>query len=110
MLTNVLDWQQRQEGSLQVKCEDITRHHHHTIFTQQALRFRARLKRNSSHSLPLCDRNGNNLLMIAPGINNANLKRHIMLLDMNGTRRIKIELEDKEKDEDKDNFKQNKEP
>lgn len=103
-----------------MKCEDIGRHHHlhqHTIFTQQALRFRARLKRNSNHTLPICDRNGNNLLMIAPATNNnnnnnnnSNLKRHIMLLDMNGTRRIKIELEDKEKDDDKDNLKNNKEP
>lgn len=101
-MTNVLDWQQRQEGNLQVKCEEISRH---PLFNQHALRFRARLRRNSHH---LCDRNGNNLLMIAPG-NNSNLKRHIMLLDMNGTRRIKIELEDKDKEDEKDSLKSNKE-
>lgn len=70
------------------------------MMPHHALRLRARLRRNSQHGLPLYDRNGNNLLMIAPGTNST-FKRHIMFLDMTN-RRIKIEQDEKEKDEEKD--------
>lgn len=104
LLTNVLEWQQKHDGSIHVKCEDNITRHHHTVSSQQAIRMRARLRRNllSQHPLPLCDRNGNNLLMIAP---NSTFKRHVMFLDVTNTKKIKVEQEEREKEDDKDKAK-----
>lgn len=75
---------------------------------------RARLRRSysilHSNSIPICDRNGNNLLMIAP--NNHLPFRRMMLMDhhlcdgnlqMGATKKIKAESEEKVKgDEDEE--------
>ncbi|KAK9732359.1 Helix-loop-helix DNA-binding domain [Popillia japonica] len=58
LLTNVLEWQQKHDGNVHVKCEDaISRHI--PFLPQQAIRFRARLRRNNNHqsSHPICDKN-----------------------------------------------------
>lgn len=107
LLSNVLEWQQTHEGPIQVKCEDslfISRHPS-TISGQQTLRMRARLRRSSlpSQPLPLCDRNGNNLLMIAPN-NHLPLRKMNIYIDIVGgpNGKIKVEQDDnlKEKEED----------
>lgn len=112
LLTNVLDWQQRNtENSIQVKCEDhfLSRHSVVTLNTHHSLRMRARLRRSysilPSNSIPICDRNGNNLLMIAP--NNHLPFRGMMYMDFrdgsnrSGSKKIKAEGEEKVKEEDK---------
>lgn len=105
LLTNVLDWQHQQETryDVQVKCESVLNSDlicggrnvlHHNM---NGLRLRARIRRNSSMMLlqnqfPVCDRNGNNLLMIAPPKDGRNFG------DVNA-HRIKIEMvEDKEEE------------
>lgn len=105
LLSNVLEWQQTHEGPIQVKCEEsvfISRHSS-VISGQQSLRLRARLRRNGlpSQPLPLCDRNGNNLLMIAP---NNHLPLRKITNFGNNNNKVKIEQEEalKDKEEDKE--------
>ncbi|XP_017773517.1 PREDICTED: T-cell acute lymphocytic leukemia protein 1 [Nicrophorus vespilloides] len=119
LLSNVLEWQHRHGPSgIQVKCEEVTirQSGHQQITQNQALRMRARIRRNFiSH--PLCDRNGNNLLMIAPN-NHLSFKRQIMYLDNGGggggggggRPRVKVEQKDDDKDDccDKDKPKDGK--
>ncbi|XP_015836987.1 protein lyl-1 isoform X1 [Tribolium castaneum] len=107
LLSNVLEWQQTHEGPIQVKCEDslfISRHP--AISGQQALRMRARLRRGAlpSQPLPLCDRNGNNLLMIAPN-NHLPLRKMSVFIDISARTngKIKIEQEDASKEKDAEN-------
>lgn len=113
----MLDWQQRNcENAIQVKCEDnyVSRHPVLTVSSHHSLRMRARLRRSysllSSNSIPICDRNGNNLLMIAP--NNHLPFRRMMFMDVRdgsqhnhvdriNSKKIKAEGEEKLKDEDK---------
>ncbi|KAK5648791.1 hypothetical protein RI129_003683 [Pyrocoelia pectoralis] len=97
LLLNVLEWQQRQDGPIQIKCED---HYRHSSNSQHILRMRARLRRNQQLlSHPMCDRNGNNLLMIAPGSHLG--FRNVAILDLPHSNRIKTEQEEKENNEDK---------
>ncbi|KAJ8925427.1 hypothetical protein NQ315_009259 [Exocentrus adspersus] len=111
LLTNVLEWQQINSNPIHVnvKCENmvsITRHH--SIITgSNALRTRARLRRNPMNQpLPLCDRNGNNLLMIAPN-NHLPFRRGSVFVELHTHRnhsKIKLETDDvKDKDEDREN-------
>jgi hypothetical protein len=113
LLTNVLEWQQTHEGPIQVKCEDslfISRHSP-AVSGQQSLRMRARLRRGAlpSQPLPLCDRNGNNLLMIAPN-NHLPFRKMNVFIDIIGRSNGKIKIEQdevaKEKEEERE---QNKE-
>ncbi|GJQ82660.1 hypothetical protein Trydic_g19677 [Trypoxylus dichotomus] len=98
LLSNVLEWQQKHDGSVHVKCED-TISRHIPLLPQQAIRFRARLRRNISQPHPVCDKNGNNLLMIAPNNHHLCYKR-LFIEGPPAPRRIKQELQDeKEKDE-----------
>ncbi|CAH1101483.1 unnamed protein product [Psylliodes chrysocephalus] len=111
LLSNVLEWQQTNTNSIQicVKNEDTVTitGHPGMISGLHTLRTRARLRRNNhltnNHSnhqqLPICDRNGNNLLMIAP--NNHLPHRRCFVSDRYG--RIKIENKDKDDDELKEN-------
>ncbi|KAI4466594.1 t-cell acute lymphocytic leukemia/stem cell leukemia-related [Holotrichia oblita] len=107
LLTNVLEWQQKHDGNVHVKCEDaISRHI--PFLPQQAIRFRARLRRNNHHqsSHPICDKNGNNLLMIAPNNHHLCYKKQILFLDgPPSSRRIKQELQDDKDRDDGDNLK-----
>lgn len=78
LLSNVLEWQQT-NTQVNIKCEDLhTINRYHPFSSNHMARNRARLRRNVliSHSLPMCDRNGNNLLMIAPN-NHLPLRRHL---------------------------------
>lgn len=109
LLTSVLEWQQQNDThrhQIQVKCEEthIPRHHMLTLSTHQAMRMRARLRRtysiHSSNPLPVCDKNGNNLLMIAP--NNHLPLRKMVFVEMpshENCKRIKVEEEEKTKEE-----------
>lgn len=109
LLTSVLDWQQRNtENTIQVKCEEnfVSRHPVMTIGSHHSLRMRARLRRSysllHSNSIPICDRNGNNLLMIAP--NNHLPLRRMMFMDLrdgSNIKKIKTENEEKVKEEEK---------
>ncbi|XP_018579985.1 neurogenic differentiation factor 1 [Anoplophora glabripennis] len=112
LLTNVLEWQQTNTGPIQVsvKCEDvvsITRHQS-IISGSHTLRTRARLRRNMMNQpLPLCDRNGNNLLMIAPN-NHLPFRRASLFIELptrHNHSKIKMESDDvvKDKDEDREN-------
>ncbi|KAJ3665388.1 hypothetical protein Zmor_000885 [Zophobas morio] len=105
LLSNVLEWQQTHEGPIQVKCEDsiyISRHSS-VISGQQSLRMRARLRRSGlpSQPLPLCDRNGNNLLMIAPN-NHLPLRKVNVFVDIGRRNEGKIKIEQDETTKDKD--------
>lgn len=104
LLTNVLEWQNGHENNMQIKCEDaIVRHaiqNQYTTTHSQALRMRARLRRNLGQH-PLCDRNGNNLLMIAPN-NHLTLKRHIMCLEAPPAQKSKVKIEHHDDDNYKD--------
>ncbi|KAF5297931.1 hypothetical protein FQA39_LY11916 [Lamprigera yunnana] len=96
LLLNVLEWQQRQDGSIQIKCEDQYRHSN----SHHMMRMRARLRRNlQSQAHSICDRNGNNLLMIAP--NNHVGFRNPPISELPHTNRIKTEQEEKENNEEK---------
>lgn len=104
-MTNVLEWQQKHENryEVRVKCEaemPINCSNRFTIYhTTNGLRMRARLRRNPSllmlqQPLSVCDRNGNNLLMIAPKDSNS--------ICENTTHKIKIEMiDDREECNDK---------
>uniref|UniRef100_A0A6P7FZ51 Uncharacterized protein LOC114335753 isoform X1 n=2 Tax=Diabrotica virgifera virgifera TaxID=50390 RepID=A0A6P7FZ51_DIAVI len=106
LLTNVLEWQHNNSNnSIQVcvKAEDVVAISNHTrlIPGLHTLRTRARLRRHNNltnHQFPICDRNGNNLLMIAPN----NHLPHRRCLEF---RHGRVKLENKEKDED--NLKEN---
>nr|XP_022913889.1 neurogenic differentiation factor 1-like [Onthophagus taurus] len=103
LLTNVLEWQQ--SNDTHIKCEEnIIKQL--PVTPQQALRFRARLRRNLViQNNNICDRNGNNLLMIAP--NNHLCAKKIIYFESLGTKRVKQEYEEKEvKDDEKDLKKQ----
>lgn len=75
LLSNVLEWQQKNESryEVRVKCEsnsDLSCPNRYSLYQSNGLRMRARLRRNPSilvlqNPLSVCDRNGNNLLMIA---------------------------------------------
>ncbi|XP_063919156.1 protein lyl-1 isoform X2 [Zophobas morio] len=86
LLSNVLEWQQTHEGPI-----------------QQSLRMRARLRRSGlpSQPLPLCDRNGNNLLMIAPN-NHLPLRKVNVFVDIGRRNEGKIKIEQDETTKDKD--------
>lgn len=111
LLTNVLEWQQTNAGPIRVsvKCEDmvsITRHQS-IISGSNAFRSRARLRRNvMNQPLPLCDRNGNNLLMIAPN-NHLPFRRGSLFIELptRHSHKIKMESDDvgKDKEEDREN-------
>lgn len=104
LLTNVLEWQHNNSSSLPVcvKTEDAVSlsNHPRIIPGLHTLRTRARLRRNnnSSHQLTICDRNGNNLLMIAP---NNHLPHRRCIEFKQG--RVKVENKDKEDDDLKEN-------
>ncbi|KAG5872199.1 T-cell acute lymphocytic leukemia protein 1 [Gonioctena quinquepunctata] len=109
ILTNVLEWQSSNAESIQVdiKCEEgssITRYPG-IIPGLHNLRTRARLRRNhaNSQSLSLCDRNGNNLLMIAPN-NHLPFRRRTIIIDFpasNAQNDIKTECKDGKEDIEK---------
>ncbi|VEN41698.1 unnamed protein product [Callosobruchus maculatus] len=109
LLTNVLEWQKTHAGPIQVniKCEqDNLPIQRHSTFMPgvHALRTRARVRRNV-HSFPLCDRNANNLLMIAPN-NHLPIRRGQYMIEFNGSsgQQVKIEnIDGKEEDEDREN-------
>ncbi|XP_030765695.1 uncharacterized protein LOC115889763 [Sitophilus oryzae] len=92
LLTNVLEWQQTNSTTIQVniKCEDlqtVTRHST-ALSVNHISRSRIRCRRNvlSSPSVPVYDRNGNNLLMIAPN-NHLPLRRNVLHnLEIHGIR------------------------
>ncbi|KAJ8971791.1 hypothetical protein NQ314_000537 [Rhamnusium bicolor] len=106
-----MKWQQTNSGPIQVtvKCEDvvsITRHQG-IISGTHAFRARARLRRNTliNQPLPLCDRNGNNLLMIAPN-NHLPFRRASIFIEMpshHSHSKIKMEKDDVIKDKEEDN-------
>ncbi|XP_050315889.1 uncharacterized protein LOC126750353 [Anthonomus grandis grandis] len=82
LLTNVLDWQQTNTTStnhINIKCEDLQQitKYNPIISMNHMSRYRARIRRNILLSQPGCDRNGNNLLMIAPN-NHLPLRRSNM--------------------------------
>lgn len=122
LLTNVLEWQQNHSGPIQVqvKCEDIssiTRYsglNHYANSNLFSLRTRARLRRSNLNghggSIPICDRNGNNLLMIAPN-NHLPFKKANIYTDIsqnvNVTNNVKIEQQQDEGN-DKENDRENK--
>ncbi|CAG9821105.1 unnamed protein product [Phaedon cochleariae] len=93
ILSNVLDWQQSTSTTIHmdIKSESaaiITRH----VPGIHTLRSRARLRRSglACPPLPLCDRNGNNLLMIAPN-NHLPFRRGSIFIDLGAGRGIKCE-------------------
>lgn len=96
MLSNVLEWQQTHEGPIQIKCEDSLFIQRSCMTAQHSLRMRARLRRSGM----TCDRNGNNLLMIAP--NNHLPFRKLVFIDIlsKQNKQIKTEHEDSSKDKD----------
>ncbi|XP_074042151.1 uncharacterized protein isoform X2 [Leptinotarsa decemlineata] len=108
ILTNVLEWQNTTASTIQVdiKCEDVATISKHPgiIPGLHNLRTRARLRRNQtiiSQPLSICDRNGNNLLMIAPN-NHLPFRRRTIFIDIpasQGQNELKIESKDgKEED------------
>ena len=97
MLSSVLEWQQGQEGAIEVKCEEPGGRN--APFQASTLRLRARLRRGLAPHQTVCDRNGNNLLMIAPN-NHLCYKRQVMFVDATPSlRRIKHELDEKDKED-----------
>ncbi|XP_057657818.1 neurogenic differentiation factor 1 [Diorhabda carinulata] len=102
LLTNVLEWQNNNSLPVCVKTEDAVSNHSRFIPGLHTLRTRARLRRNinNSHQITICDRNGNNLLMIAPN----NHLPHRRCIDFKQGR-VKIENKDKEDDDSKENVK-----
>ncbi|CAH1123624.1 unnamed protein product [Ceutorhynchus assimilis] len=79
LLTNVLQWQQSNTSSpiqVNIKCEDLQAISRHDSMISTT-RSRARIRRNVlvTQQLPMYDRNGNNLLMIAPN-NHLPLRRN----------------------------------
>ncbi|CAH0550077.1 unnamed protein product [Brassicogethes aeneus] len=103
LLTNVLEWQKSNTSSIQVhvKCEDISSIIRQQGIGNQTLRTRARLRRNHIQA-PVCDKNGNNLLMIAP--NNHLPFRRSIFIDMpiiQSQNIVKMESDEAKKDEDK---------
>ncbi|XP_066143036.1 uncharacterized protein HLH3B [Euwallacea fornicatus] len=108
LLTNVLDWQQTNSTSIQVmsiKCEDLMGNRYNPFSSSNHLaRSRARLRRSVliSQPLPVCDRNGNNLLMIAPN-NHLPLRRNQQFSCIDVARyRREIEGVKNEKDEERE--------
>lgn len=117
LLTNVLEWQQTHSGPIQVqvKCEDIatiTRYaglyHHGSNANLFSLRTRARLRRGNMNGaesrVTFCDRNGNNLLMIAPNNHLPFKKGQIFSeLSQNGGKNVKIEQKPEEGSDNNEN-------
>ncbi|CAG9863968.1 unnamed protein product [Phyllotreta striolata] len=97
LLTNVLEWQRSHADVVRicVKHEDLLARAG-IVQGAQAMRTRARLRRaNAGHrQLAICDRNGNNLLMIAPN----NHLPHRRCLG-----RVKIECRERDDDDAKEN-------
>ncbi|KAJ8947827.1 hypothetical protein NQ318_009971 [Aromia moschata] len=114
LLTNVLEWQKGNPSSapiqVSIKCEDVEAiiKHSGVISGSHPLRNRARLRRNNVSIQPLCDRNGNNLLMIAPNNHLPFRKLSIsseLTLSHRSNGKIKTEEDDvaKDKEEDREN-------
>ncbi|KAK9877470.1 hypothetical protein WA026_018579 [Henosepilachna vigintioctopunctata] len=103
LLSSVLEWQQENRvTTMSIKREEASAV---SIFRHGNLRFRARLRRGAlgfdqRHS-SFCDRNGNNLLMIAPN-NHLPLtyKRHVVGDLDNRCKRVKLESEEAKEKED----------
>ncbi|KAL1497532.1 hypothetical protein ABEB36_008476 [Hypothenemus hampei] len=105
LLTNVLEWQQSNPTSIEVtiKCEDFHNRHNNCLTVNPNMtRTRLRLKRNIliAQPMPICDRNGNNLLMIAPN-------NHLPLKGMEISRFRRISTIHEVKNEKDENGKDN---
>lgn len=90
-----MEWQQKHDENVQVKYEDSISYHFRIQSPQSAMRMRARLRRNHAQQYALCDRNRNNLLMIAPN-------NHFKPTIMSPSKKVKIEEVDREKEDEKD--------
>ncbi|KAL3289083.1 hypothetical protein HHI36_003525 [Cryptolaemus montrouzieri] len=100
LLTNVLEWQQENRGSVAIKCEEIAIP---SRFYPSNLRFRARLRRGLvfAPQAPFCDRNGNNLLMIAPNNHLPLPYKRLGPESEHRCKRVKLENEETKEKEDK---------
>ncbi|KAF7268421.1 hypothetical protein GWI33_018431 [Rhynchophorus ferrugineus] len=110
LLTNVLEWQQTHSSTIQVniKCEDsqnLTKHGN-PVIVNQISRSKTKFRKNiaTSQPLPIYDRNGNNLLMIAPN-NHLPFRRtifsHLEIHSYRSTNRIKSDKDSGNEDSDK---------
>ncbi|XP_060532576.1 uncharacterized protein LOC132705741 [Cylas formicarius] len=104
LLTSVLDWQRSNSCPIQVNIKCESGRHHGIISASSVIRNRVRMRRNHlpSQPLPLCDRNGNNLLMIAPN-NHLPFRRNCMFIDIGHGGRVKNEEENEKEDEARKN-------